>query len=66
MINDEAIREFQKICLKKYGDKLPFEKAKEEALRLLQLFKLIYRPLEIKRDKNEKLGQDKTALEQIR
>lgn len=45
MLSEQAIKEFQKIYLKKYGYELPFEKAKEEAVKLLQLFKLIFKPI---------------------
>jgi len=48
MINSEAIKEFQDIYLKEYGKKLTNEQASELGKRLLNLFKLIYRPIKIK------------------
>lgn len=47
MISIEAITEFKRIYLKEHGKKLTDEQANELGTNLLNLFKLIYKPLSI-------------------
>ena len=53
MINHKAIKEFQDLYLKEYGKKLTDEQASELGTGLLNLFKLIYKPIAI--DNKQKL-----------
>ncbi len=51
MLSERAILEFQQLYRKKFGEDIAFNKAKEEALKLLKLFQLIFKP--INHEKNE-------------
>ena len=44
-ISKERIEEFKQLYLKQFGEGLSDEEAHELALQLLQLFKVVYRPL---------------------
>jgi hypothetical protein len=45
MLSEEAISKYQQIYKKVHGKDLPYEKAKRDGLALLQLVKIIYRPI---------------------
>lgn len=45
MLSDEAIAEYQKIYKKQYGKDLTKEEAIAQGIRLLNLFKIIYKPI---------------------
>ena len=44
-LSEQAIKEFQQICLKKYGIVMPFREAEKYAIKFLQFFKLIFKPI---------------------
>lgn len=44
-ISNEAIRGYQKIFNKHYGIWLSDDQARDQAIRLLRVFKLIYKPI---------------------
>lgn len=52
MLSKEALQEFKKIWVDKFGRELPDEEAIKEATNLLNLFDAIYRP--IKKEMPEK------------
>lgn len=43
MLTDKKIEKFQKIYFKEYGEKLPFDEAKDLATRLVDFYKLIFK-----------------------
>ncbi len=43
--NDEQLEEFRKIYLEVYGEEITREKALEEAIKLIQLMKIVYKPM---------------------
>ena len=43
MLTDKKIEKFQRIYFKEYGEKLPFDEAKELATRLVDFYKLIFK-----------------------
>ncbi len=45
MLSEQAIFEFQKIYQRKFNENITFDKAREEAFKLLQVFKVIYKPI---------------------
>lgn len=45
MLSKKAVEEYQQICREEQGRELSYEEAQDEALRLLQMFKVIYRPI---------------------
>ena len=45
MISEQAIKDFKAIWKKQFGEEISDEKATEEALNLLNLFNVIYRPI---------------------
>lgn len=47
MLSKKAIKEFKEIYLERYGKELSDSKATDLALRLLTLFKAIYKPIPI-------------------
>lgn len=53
MISEKALKEYKAIYKKEYGVDLPDEEALEQATKLLNLMKIIYRP--ISKDNYEKL-----------
>lgn len=46
MLSKKAINEFGEIYLKEYGEKLSEGEAMEKATRFMNLFKVIYKPIE--------------------
>lgn len=52
MISTGAITEYQSVFKKVYGTQISYEEAKQQAIDLLNFFKLIYKPI-TKQDKNE-------------
>lgn len=53
MISAKALDELKEICLEEYGEVISDDEAVKIGIRLLQLFKEIYRP--ISKDEYEKL-----------
>lgn len=45
VLSKKAIDEYRQICREEQGRELTYEKAHDEALKLLRLFKLVYRPI---------------------
>lgn len=45
MLSQQALKEFKEIWKKKYGEEISDEFALEQALNLLTLFDVIYRPI---------------------
>jgi hypothetical protein len=45
MLSEQAIKDFKAIWKKNFGEDISDEKATEEALNLLNLFNIIYRPM---------------------
>lgn len=45
MLPDEAIKEFQEIYKKEFGEEISKEEACERAERLFGLFKAVYKPI---------------------
>ena len=45
LLSNSAIKKFKKLYLKEYGRKLTNEQANELGIKLLNLFKLIYKPI---------------------
>jgi len=41
MLSEQAIKEFQEIYLKTYGEELPFAQATEQATQMIQLYKVV-------------------------
>jgi len=48
-LSAQAIKEFQSIYLAEFGKTISYDKAKSEGLKLLNLFKTLYRPIEAKK-----------------
>lgn len=44
MLSKDAIKEFQEIYTKEYGEEISFEEAQEKGERLVRLYKVIYKP----------------------
>lgn len=44
-LSEEAVRSFGEIYFEQFGEKLSDSEADEKAVKLLRLFKLIYRPV---------------------
>lgn len=45
MISDVALNDFKKIWVDEFGTEIPDEVAVEEAVNLLTMFNVVYRPL---------------------
>ena len=45
MISEERLKEFKKIYKKRFGKRLSGQDALEEATKLLNLVKIVYRPM---------------------
>jgi hypothetical protein len=45
VLSKKAIKDFQKIYLQEYGQKIPYSKAKHLAQNFLKLFSTIYKPI---------------------
>jgi len=56
-LSKEAIKEFQEIWYKEFGERISEEKAQERGEDLISLFEIIYRPISKKARKN---STDKT------
>ncbi|MFC1645492.1 hypothetical protein ACFL08_05725 [Patescibacteria group bacterium] len=56
-LTDKQIKEFQKIYKKEFSEEISFEEARDGASRLVQLMKMIYKP--IKKSDLEKLNREK-------
>ena len=41
MLSEQAIKEFQEIYFKTYGEELPFAQAIEQATQMIQLYKIV-------------------------
>ncbi|MCM8787536.1 MAG: hypothetical protein NC935_05725 [Candidatus Omnitrophica bacterium] len=52
MLSEQAILEFQQLYKKKFGEEIVFNKAKEEAIKFLQFFKLIFKPINHEKNKS--------------
>jgi len=53
-LSSEAIVEFKNLYEKSFKEVISFDEAKEKGLKLLELFRIIYKPLQINNNKNEK------------
>ncbi len=49
MLNKQAIEEYQKIYKEEFGEEISEDEAIEQGERLIQLFKVIYKPIPEKR-----------------
>lgn len=45
MLSDKALRDFQGVWKKEFGQDIPYEEAEMQATSLLRLFNLIYKPI---------------------
>jgi hypothetical protein len=54
MLSQESVLEFQRIYKKNFGVEISFDEAREQGMRLLKLFKIVYKPLKINNNQNEK------------
>jgi len=45
MLTDKKIKEFQKLYLEEFGEKISFDKAKKRAIEIIELYKIIYHPI---------------------
>lgn len=45
MLSPEAIQEFKQLYREEFGEELPDQAALEKATKLINLFKVIYRPI---------------------
>lgn len=45
MISQKAVEEYQEIYKKVYGEEISYEQASEQGMKVLRLFKLIYKPI---------------------
>ncbi len=56
-ISNEAVEEYQRIYKSEFGMEIPSEEAKEQGIKLLILFDIIYKPIPVEalnKYKNEK------------
>ena len=44
MLTDKKVKEFQKMYFEEFGKKISFDKTKESATNLIDLYKLIFKP----------------------
>jgi hypothetical protein len=44
-LSDEAVKEFQEIYKKEFGEKIYYEDANKRGTELIELFRVIYRPI---------------------
>jgi hypothetical protein len=54
MLSQESILEFQRIYKKNFGVEISFDEAREQGAKLIDLFKIVYKPLKINKNQNEK------------
>jgi len=54
MISEKAILEFKEIYKKNFGENLPENVAREKAMKFLELFKIVFKPLLISEKNYEK------------
>ena len=47
MLSNQAVLEFQRIYKKNFGGDLPENVAREKAIKFLELFKIVFKPLPI-------------------
>lgn len=47
-ISNDAIKEFQQLYKKEFGQEITIVEARKQGERLLQLFKIIYRPIRMR------------------
>lgn len=45
VLSKKAIEEYQEIYKKTFGEEISYERASEQGMKLLRLFKIIYRPI---------------------
>jgi hypothetical protein len=45
MLSETAIKEFMEIYKEKYGDELTFKEGKDQAMKLLQVFRVVFKPV---------------------
>jgi len=45
MLSDKAVKEYQEIYTREFGEELPKNEAREQAESFIRLFRLIYRPI---------------------
>jgi len=60
IISEKALKEYKAIYKKEYGVDLPDEEALEQATKLLNLMKIIYRP--ISKEDYEKLQKHREEI----
>lgn len=54
MLSKKAIEEYRQICREEFGQELTYAEAQVEALKMLQMFKVIYRPIPKADQKDDK------------
>jgi len=54
MLSKQSIFEFQQIYKKNFGVEISFDEAREQGVKLIDLFKIVYKPLKINKNQNEK------------
>ncbi len=62
MLKKEDVRKYQELYRKRFGEKISFEKAREEGEKLVGILKLTYRP--IKKSEVKKLQRELKNYEQ--
>jgi hypothetical protein len=45
MLSEIAVKEFMEIYKERYGDELSFREGKEQATKLLQVFRVVFKPV---------------------
>ncbi len=45
MLSNESIKEYQKIYKKKFGEEISYEGARKQGTDLVELMKLVYKPI---------------------
>jgi len=54
MLSNQAVFEFQQIYKKNFGEDLPENIAREKAMKFLEFFNIVFKPLPVKEKLNEK------------
>jgi hypothetical protein len=45
MLSKQAVMDYQKIYKQTFGEEISYEEAERQGIRLLRLFRIIYRPI---------------------
>jgi hypothetical protein len=59
MISDEAVKEYQKIYKKQFGKEISKDEARLQGGKLIQLFKVIYRPIPKEKETKDYNGKSR-------